>query len=83
MRAVCDNREDVLQYDGVVRLVEALGGRVMLGHVLQHLVENAQTGVSHVAHGVLEGPDDGVQHQLELCRGYAEECFEAVGVDRL
>jgi len=46
-------------------------------------VAGGPTGVGHVPHGVLEGPDDGVQHQLELGRGDGQECREAVGVDRL
>lgn len=41
------------------------------------------TSVGHVPHGVLEGPDDGVQHQFELGRGDGEECREAVRVDSL
>ena len=32
---------------------------------------------------MLEGPDDGVQHQLELGRRDGQECREAVGVDGL
>ena len=41
------------------------------------------TCVGHVPHGVFEGPDDGVQHQLELGRGNGEEGRETLGVDRL
>lgn len=38
------------------------------------------TSVSHVPHGVFEGPDDGVQHQFKLGWGDGEECREAVRV---
>lgn len=38
------------------------------------------TSISHIPHGVFEGPDDGVQHQFELGRGDGEECREAVRV---
>lgn len=41
------------------------------------------TRVSHVAHGVLESPDNGVQHQFELGWRDGQECREALGVDRL
>ena len=74
----------MLQDVGVVSLVEALrrlGPRPR--HVLQQLVEDVQAGVGHVPHRVLEGPDDGVQHQLELSRRNGEEGREAVVVDRL
>ena len=38
------------------------------------------TSVSHIPHGVFEGPDDGIQHQFELGRGDGEESGEAVRV---
>lgn len=38
------------------------------------------TSVSHIPHGVFEGPDDRIQHQFELGRGDGEECGEAVRV---
>lgn len=38
------------------------------------------TCVSYVPHGVLEGPDDGIQHQLELRRRDGEKSREAVRV---
>lgn len=41
------------------------------------------TCISYVPHGVLEGPDDGVQHQFELRRWDGEESREAVRVHRL
>lgn len=63
-----------------ISLVEALGGRLLLGHVLQQRVENLQAGVSHIPHSVLEGPYDGVQHQFELGGRDGEECGETVGV---
>ena len=56
----------MLQYVCVVGLVEALCRSVLHGYVLQHLVEDAEAGVSHVTHRVLERPDHRVQHQLEL-----------------
>lgn len=42
-----------------------------------------QTRVGHVPHGVLEGPDDGVQDQLELGGGDGQEGGEALGGGRL
>ena len=50
---------------------------------LQELFENVEPGVGNVAHGVLEGPDDGVQHQLELLGRDGEEGGETVQVNRL
>lgn len=41
------------------------------------------TSVSHISHGVFKGPDDGVQHQFELCWRNGEEGWEAVGIHRL
>ena len=41
MRTVCHNREDVLQDDRVICLVEALCCGIMLSDALQHLVEYA------------------------------------------
>lgn len=38
-----------------------------------------QTCVGHIPHGVLEGPDDGVQDQFELGRGDGQEGREALG----
>jgi len=69
----------VLQHIGVVRLIEALSGRVVGRDVLQHLIQNAETGVRDVAHRVLECPDDRVQHQLELLRRNGQErCHNTV-----
>jgi hypothetical protein len=42
-----------------------------------------QTGVSNVPHCVLEGPNDRVKYQLELCRRNIQECWEAMVVHRL
>lgn len=53
---------------------------LLLTHILQQCVENLQAGVSHVPHGVFEGPDDGVQHQFELSRRDGQERRETVGV---
>lgn len=38
------------------------------------------TSISHIPHGVFEGPDDGIQNQFELGRGDGEEGREAVRV---
>lgn len=43
-------------------------------------VHGCFTSVSNVPHGVLEGPDDGVQHQFKLGRGDSQECRETVRV---
>ena len=51
-----------------VGLVEALGSHLLTSDVLQQRVKDVQAGVSHIAHGVFERPDDRVKHQLELCR---------------
>ena len=45
--------------------------------------KHIEPGVGNVAHGVLEGPDDGVQHQLELLGRDGEEGGETVQVNRL
>ena len=66
--AVGDNREEMLQDVSEVGLVEALGSHLFTSNVLQQCVEDVQASVSHISHGVFECPDDGVQHQLELCR---------------
>jgi len=83
VRRVRDNAEHVLQDVRVVRLVEGLRGVRLAGHVLEQLEEDAESGVGHVAHGVFERPDDGVQDQLELRSWDGEERSEAVVVDRL
>lgn len=46
-------------------------------------MRESQTCVGDVPHGVLESPDDGVQHQLELGRGDGQEGGEALGGGRL
>jgi len=63
----------MLQYVDVVSLVEALCGTFHLSNVLQQLIENAQSSVGDMPHRVLQRPDDGVQHQLELCRRNGQE----------
>lgn len=68
--------EDVTE----VGLVEALSSCLLLGHVLQQRVEDLQPCVGNVPHGVFEGPDDGVQHQLELGRRDGQEGRKTVGV---
>jgi len=78
VRSVGHNREDVLKDVNVVRLIESLGGRFVLAHILQELVEDIQTGVGHIAHRVLESPDDRVQDELELSRRKAHESRETV-----
>ena len=81
---VGDDAEHVLEDVGVVSLVEALRRlRTGAGHVLQELVEDAETRVGDVSHRVLKGPNDGVQDQLELSRRNGEKCSEAVIVDGL
>ena len=56
-----------LQDVGVICLVERLCGlRIATGDILQELEKNVQSRVGDVAHGVFKGPNDGVQHQLEL-----------------
>ena len=83
VRRVRDHAEHVLKDVGVVRLVEGLRGIRLAGDVLQQLEENVEAGVRHVAHRVLERPDDGVEDQLELRRWDGQERGEAVVVDRL
>lgn len=63
---ISDDREKVLQDISEVGLVETLYSSLLSGDVLQQRVEDVQARVRHIAHGVLECPDDGVQHQLEL-----------------
>ena len=50
---------------------------------LKELVEDVETGVCHVPHGVLEGPDDGVEDELELLRRNGQEGREAVQIHSL
>ena len=83
VRGVRDHAEHVLQDVCVVRLVERLRGVRLTGDVLQQLEQDAEAGVSHVSHRVLERPDDGVEDQLELRRWDGQEGGEAVVVDRL
>ena len=69
----------MLQDVGVVRLVEALRGGVLLRHVLQHLVEDVEARLGDVTHRVLERPDDRVEHQLELGgRDREERCTHTI-----
>lgn len=42
-----------------------------------------QSSVGNVSHGVLERPDDGVKHELELRWGDVEERRKTVVVHRL
>ena len=83
VRRVRDHREHVLQDVGEVRLIEAGSSVFELLDVLEELEQNLQAGVGDVAHRVLERPDDAVEHELELGRGYAEEGGEAEVVDGL
>ncbi len=55
---VRDNTEHVLQDVCVVRLVKGLGRIRLACDVLQQLVEDVEAGICHVAHGVLECPND-------------------------
>ena len=66
-----------------LNLIETLSCFWMIGHVLEKLVEDVEPGVGHVPHGVFESPDDGVEDELELLRGDAEEGGEAVSIDCL
>ena len=81
--SVRDDGKDVLQDLYVVSLIERLSGLFVLTDVLQELVQDVQSRVGHVAHRVLEGPDDRVEHQFELFLRQAEEGREAVIVDGL
>ena len=83
MRGVRYDGEHVLQDLNVVRLVETLRCLIVLADVLQNLVEDIETRVGHVAHCVLESPDNSVENQLKLGWWQAEERGEAVIVDRL
>ena len=47
---------------------------------LDQQLKGKLTCVCHVPHSVFEGPDDGVQHQLELLGRDREEGGETVGV---
>ena len=46
-------------------------------------MKNTEPGICHIAHGVLEGPDDGVQHELELLWRDGQEGREAVVIHSL
>lgn len=45
--------------------------------------DRKRTCISHVPHGVLKGPDDGVQHQLKLRWWNGQESRETLRVHRL
>lgn len=49
-----------------------------MSSLLQKALLCVRTCVGHVPHGVLEGPDDGVQDELELSRGDGQEGREAL-----
>lgn len=66
----------MLQYIGVVRLIEALCSCVIRRHVLQHLIEYAETCVGDIPHCVLECPYDRVKNQLELLRRNGQKCCQ-------
>lgn len=68
MGTVSDDREDMLQDVGVVRLIKALSSGVICRNVLQHLIENTQTSIRDVPHCVFECPYDRIKNQLELLR---------------
>ena len=55
----------------------------MVGHVLEQLIQNVQPRVGDVPHGVFEGPDDRIQHQLELIRRYGKESIKTIKIDCL
>lgn len=46
-------------------------------------MRESQTCVGYIPHGVLESPDDGVQHQLKLGRRDGQEGGEALRGGRL
>ena len=71
--AVGDDGKEVLEDVGEVHLVEALRCSFLLGDVLQQGVHDVQAGVSHIAHGMLECPDNRVQDQLELSWRYIQQ----------
>lgn len=65
----------------MVSLVK-LGGKLGALEVDQHLQQEVEASVRHVALGVAEGPDDRVDHKLQLRRRHRKECREAVVCDR-
>lgn len=73
MRGVSDDREDVLHEVDEVGL-EELGPDLVRCKLLQQEEQDVESNLSHVPHGVLEGPHNGVHQQLELCRGNLQQC---------
>jgi len=64
----------VLQDISVICLIEALCSCVICCHVLQHLIQYAETSIRDISHGVLECPYDRVKNQLELLRWNGQKC---------
>ena len=80
--AVRDDTQHMLQDVQEVGLVEALSD-VFTVQVMQQCENCQQARLCHIAHGVLEGPHDGVHDQLELVWRDLEQRWEAVLVDGL
>eukprot|EP00295_Goniomonas_pacifica_P010933 CAMPEP_0175887026 /NCGR_PEP_ID=MMETSP0107_2-20121207/45946_1 /TAXON_ID=195067 ORGANISM="Goniomonas pacifica, Strain CCMP1869" /NCGR_SAMPLE_ID=MMETSP0107_2 /ASSEMBLY_ACC=CAM_ASM_000203 /LENGTH=299 /DNA_ID=CAMNT_0017207439 /DNA_START=8 /DNA_END=904 /DNA_ORIENTATION=+ len=77
VHGVREDDEDVVSR---VELVRDLPARL---HVGEQIVEDGESRLGDVALVVLEGPDDGVDDQLEVVGRDEEEGTEAVVVDRL
>ena len=60
MRRISDDQENISEDHDVVGLVEGLCLSGMGLYIEQHTVEDVQSCVCYVPHGVLERPDDGV-----------------------
>ena len=83
VKGIRHDGKNVLQDFRVISFVEVVGGRLVLGHVLQELEKDLEAGVRNVSHGVLEGPDDGIEYQLELGGGNCKKRREGVVIHRL
>jgi hypothetical protein len=59
-------------------LVETLSCGLVECNVLEELVEDGKAGVGYIPHSMFEGPDNGIQDELELGWGDSEVGWEAV-----
>lgn len=72
MESVGQNDEQILQEGQEVALVE-WSSNLGATNVIEELHEDGEASLGDVSHRVFEGPDDGVNDQLEHLRRHHEE----------